>query len=208
MLMHDMILFSVSDYIVWVYFRNYYVLEMATQLVQEPTLRTIVECYITLAYLAEQDNLDLWLAHRMHGAGRTKLAFLKLDQSDDVPNYADVETLEDLANEDRWQELLDIDLSHWNQTDLRKMSEEAGVKDVYDQFYDWTSAYPHGNWCAIRDAVFDTCDNPLHRYHRIPRQSIRALPDVVPDACQLVDKVLKVVSELYPEFAHRVTLEN
>ena len=172
------------------------------------TLRTIVECYITLAYLAEQDNLDLWLAHRMHGAGRTKLAFLKLDQSDDAPNYVDVQTLEDLANEDRWQELLDIDLSHWNQTDLRKMSEEAGVKDVYDQFYDWTSAYPHGNWCAIRDAVFDTCDNPLHRYHRIPRQSIRALPDVVPDACQLVDKVLKLVSELYLEFAHRVTIEH
>lgn len=172
------------------------------------SLRTIVECYITLAYLAQQDNLDLWLTHRMHGAGRTKLAFLKLDQSEDVPNYADVETLEDLANEDRWQELLDIDLSHWNQTDLRKMSEEAGVKDVYDQFYDWTSAYPHANWCAIRDAVFDTCDNPLHRYHRIPRQSIRALPDVAPDACQLVDKVLEVVSQLYPGFPHRVTLEH
>ena len=104
--------------------------------------------------------------------------------------------------------MLDIDLSHWDQTDLRKMSEEAGVKDVYDQFYDWTSAFTHGNWCAIRDAVFDTCGNPLHRYHRIPRESIRALPDVVPDACQLVDKVLKVVSELYPEFRHSVTLEN
>lgn len=172
------------------------------------SLRTIAECYITLAYLAEKDNVDLWLTYRVHGAGRTKLAFLKLDQSDDVPNYADVEALEELANEDRWQELLDIDLSHWNQTDLRKMSEEAGVKDVYDQYYDWTSAYTHGNWCAIRDAVFDTCGNPLHRHHRIPRQSIRALPDVVPDACQLVDKVLAIVSQLYPRFLDRVTLEN
>ena len=172
------------------------------------TLRTIAECYITLVYFAKKDNADLWLTHRVHGAGRTKLAFLKLDQSDDAPNYVDIQTLEDLANEDRWQELLDIDLSHWAQTDLRKMSEEAGVKDVYDQFYDWTSAFAHGNWCAIRDAVFDTCGNPLHRYHRIPRESIRALPDVVPDACQLVDKVLKVVSEFYPEFRHSVTLEN
>ena len=172
------------------------------------SLRTIVECYITLSYLAKKDNADLWLTHRIHGAGRTKLAFLKLDRSDDVPNYVDVQTLEELANEDRWQELQDIDLSHWDCTDLRKMSEEVGVKDIYDRFYDWPSAFTHGNWCAIRDAVFDTCGNPLHRYHRIPRQSIRALPDVIPDACQLVDKVLGVVSQLYPAFPHRVTLEN
>ncbi len=172
------------------------------------SLRTITECYITLAYLAKKDNADLWLTHRVHGAGRTKLAFLKLNQSDDAPNYVDVQTLEELANEDRWQELQDIDLSHWNQTDLRKMSEEIGVKDVYDQFYDWTSAFAHGSWSAIRDAVFDICDNPLHRYHRIPRQSIRALPDVVPEACQLVDKVLDIISQLYPGFPHRVTLEN
>ena len=172
------------------------------------SLRTIAECYITLAYLAKKDNADLWLTHRVHGAGLTKLAFLKLDQSDDTPNYVDVQTLKELANEDRWQELLDIDLSHWDQTDLRKMSEEAGVKDVYDQFYDWTSAFAHGNWSAIRDAVFDTCGNPLHRYHRIPRESIRTLPDVVPDACQLVDKILEIISQLYLGFPHRVTLEN
>ena len=172
------------------------------------SLRTISECYFTLVYLAKKDNTNLWLTHRVHGAGLTKLAFLKLDQSDDAPKYVDVQTLEQLANEDRWQELQDIDLSHWNQTDLRKMSEEVGVKDVYDQYYDWTSAFAHGSWGAIRDAVFDTCGNPLHRYHRVPRQSIRVLPDVVPDACQLVDKVLEIISQLYPRFPHRVLLEN
>ena len=171
------------------------------------TLRTIAECYITLAYLAKKDDAELWQSYRVYGAGQAKLAFLKLDESVDEPSYVDVQTLEELANEDMWQEFLNIDLGHWDNTNLRKMSMEADVKDVYDQFYDWTSTFAHGHWGAIRDTVFETCINPLHRLHRIPRQSTRTLPDVVPDACQLVDKVLEVVSQLYPDFPYRVTIE-
>ena len=155
------------------------------------TLRTIAECYITLAYLAKKDDAELWQSYRVYGAGQAKLAFLKLDESVNEPSYVDVQTLEQLAKEDLWQEFLNIDLGHWDNTNLRKMSMEAGVKDVYDQFYDWTSTFAHGHWGAIRDTVFETCINPLHRLHRIPRQSARTLPDVVPDACQLVDKNIR-----------------
>ena len=171
------------------------------------TLRTIAECNITLAYLAKKDDAELWRSYRAYGSGRAKLALLKLNESDDKPSYVDAQTLERIANEDKWQELVDIDFSHWDKTDLRKMSIEANIKDVYDRFYDWTSTFTHGHWGAIRDAVFDTCHNPLHRLHRIPRQSVRTFPDVVPDTCQLVDKILEIVSQLYPEFPHRITLE-
>ena len=171
------------------------------------SLRTIVECYITLTYLVKKNNAELWQSYRVYGAGQAKLAFLKLDESTDEPNYVDIQTLEQVANEDMWQEFLNIDLGHWDNTNLRQMSIEAGVKDIYDRFYDWTSTFAHGHWGAIRDTVFDTCGNPLHRLHRIPRQSSRALPDVVPDACELVDKVLEIVSQLYPDFPHRVTLK-
>lgn len=171
------------------------------------TLRTIAECYITLAYLAKKDDVELWQSYRVYGTGQAKLAFLKLDESDDEPSYVNVQTLEQLANEDIWQEFLNINLGHWNNTNLREMSIAADVKDIYDRFYDWPSAFAHGNWGAIRDAVFDTCRNPLHRLHRIPRQTPRALPDVVPDACELVDKILEVISQLYPSFSHRVTVK-
>ena len=170
-------------------------------------LRTIAECYITLAYLVRKNDVELWLSYRIYGAGQAKLAFLKLDESTDEPSYVDVQTLEQLANEDMWQEFLNIDLGHWDNTDLRKMSTEAGVKDVYDRFYGWTSTYAHGHWGAIRDTVFDTCGNPLHRFHRIPLQSVRPLPDVIPDACELIDKILELVSQPYPDFPHRVTLK-
>ena len=171
------------------------------------TLRTIAECYITLAYLAQKDDAELWQSYRVYGAGQAKLAFLKLDELDDEPSYVDVQTLEVLANEDMWQEFLNIDLGHWDNTNLRKISTETGVKDIYDRFYDWTSTFAHGHWGAVRDTAFDTCGNPLHRLHRIPRQSPRALPDVVPDACQLIDKILEIVSQLYPDFPHRVTVK-
>ncbi len=171
------------------------------------TLRTIVESYITLAYLAKKDDAELWQSYRVYGAGQAKLAFMKLDASDDEPSYVNVETLKQLANEDIWQELLDINLGHWNNTNLREMSKTADVKFVYDRFYDWTSTFAHGQWGGIRDAVFDTCRNPLHRLHRIPRQSPRALPDVIPDASHVVDNVLDVISQLYPTFSHRVTLQ-
>lgn len=171
------------------------------------TLRTIAECYITLAYLAKKDDVEVWQSYRVYGAGQAKLAFIKLDESDDKPSSVNVQTLKQLANEDIWQEFLNINLGHWHNTNLRKMSEAADVKDVYNRFYDWTSTFAHGHWGAIRDTVFDTCGNPLHRLHRIPRQAPRALPDVVPDACELVDKILEVISQLYPSFPHRVTVK-
>ena len=172
------------------------------------TLRTIAESFITLAYLAKKDDAELWQKYKAYGTGQAKKVFLKLDDSEtESPSFVDSATLEQLANEDMWQEFQTIDLGHWANTNLRKMSEEAGVKDDYDRFYDWTSTFSHGHWSAIRDAVFDTCGNPLHRLHRIPRQSPNALPDVVPDACQLVDKILEIVSQLYPHFQDKVTLE-
>ena len=156
------------------------------------TLRTIVESFVTLAYLAKKDDPELWQKYRVYGTGQAKKVFLKLDDSEtESPSFVDRNTLEQLANEDIWQEFQTIDLGHWADTNLRKLSEEAGVKDDYDRFYDWASTFAHGHWSAIHDAVFDTCGNPLHRFHRIPRQSPRALPDVVPDACQLVDKFWK-----------------
>ena len=172
------------------------------------TLRTIAESFITLAYLAKKDDPELWQKYRAYGTGQAKKVLLKLDDSEtEIPSFVDRNMLEQLANEDMSQEFQTIDLGHWAEMNLRKMSEEAGVKNTYDRFYDWTSTFSHGHWPAIHDAVFETCGNPLHRFHRIPRQSPRALPDVVPDACQLVDKILEIVSQLYPHFQDRVTLE-
>ena len=169
-------------------------------------LRTIVECYITLKYLAVKDTYDLWKSYRIFGAGQVKLSYLKLNLQNEKPSYVNTDTLRELANEDIWQEFLPIELGHWANADLRKISIEAGAKDVYDCFYSWTSTFSHGHWGGLRDAEFTLCGNPLHRLHRIPRGSPRSLPDVVPDVCRIVDRILEIVSQCYPAFHHRINV--
>ena len=63
-------------------------------------LRSLVEAYITLAYLLKMDQPDLWKSHRVFGAGQAKLAFLKLEEADRPATSIALETLEQLANED------------------------------------------------------------------------------------------------------------
>jgi len=169
-------------------------------------LRTILECYITLAYLVKKDDPGLWKSYRVFGAGQAKLTFLKIDQAAQKPSYVDLVTLKLLANEDIWQEFLTIDLGHWDNANLRQLSQLADVKGDYDLFYSWTSAFVHGHWGAIRDSVFDSCGNPLHRLHRIPRPEARTLPDVIPDACGLIDKILALIGRCYPDFEDRISV--
>ncbi len=171
-------------------------------------LRTLVECLISLAYLAKKDELELWKTYRVYGAGQVKLSLLKLEEIEEDLSFVSLETLRQLANEDIWEEFLPIELGHWANLDTRKMSIDAAAKDTYDQYYGWTSAFAHSHWGAIRDTVYDTCGNPLHRLHRIPRQTSKDLPDVVPDACKCTDKVLEIVSSCYPDFRYRVTINS
>ncbi|HEV2199205.1 MAG TPA: DUF5677 domain-containing protein [Bryobacteraceae bacterium] len=168
-------------------------------------LRTILECLVTLAYLVEKNDPSLWLSNRVYGAGQAKLSFLKLDDGESLPSYVSLETLESLANEDQWQEFLSIDLGHWDKSNLRKMSETAGVKNLYDMYYPWPSAFVHGHWGAVRDTVLTTCLNPLHRLHRVPGPNPRPQNGVVNDACVLLDKIMALVDRCYPSFPLRVS---
>jgi hypothetical protein len=171
-------------------------------------LRTLFECFVTLLHLKGRDDPALWMAYRQYGSGQAKLAFLKLDDAaaTAVPSSVNPEILLQLANEDKWLEFVSIDLGHWAATDLRKLSEDSGVKSDYDRIYPWTSAFTHGNWAAVRNSCFDLCINPLHRLHRRLRSDTADLGDVVADACDLVDKILDTIDSLYPGFTQRVTL--
>lgn len=181
-------------------------LGVSTSILGRMALRALTEVCITMAYLAKKDSADLWKTYRNYGAGQAKLAYLKLDQSTHLPSYVSPDTLRMLANEDMWQEFVSIELGNWEKTNLRIMSEEAGAKAEYDSYFQWTSGYVHAHWGAVRDSVYASCLNPLHRFHRVPRETV-FLDDVIPDAARLVDKTLAIVDSLYPTFAGRVSEE-
>ncbi len=167
-------------------------------------LRTIVETFITFCYLTKKDDATVWLQYRTAGAGQVKLAFLKNIREEDAPEFIDLPLMEALANEDRWMEFQDIPLGNWANLNLRKIAEEAGVKDVYDRYYDWSSSYTHGQWGAVRDAALTTCVNPLHRFHRIPSFPKGSMPSIIPDGCKLLNRMLDELNKLYPSFKPRL----
>jgi hypothetical protein len=176
----------------------------STTIIARFTLRALLELYVTLAFLVKKDNVELWKSYRVFGSGQAKLALLKIEETANHPLSVSIDTLRNLANEDVWQEFLSIDVGHWTKSNLRELSIHAEVKEEYDRFYSWTSMYSHGHWGAVRASVFDTCGNPLHRLHRIPRSTARSQADVLPDAVALVDKLLDVVDRAYPQFASRL----
>ena len=169
-------------------------------------LRSISELYITLSYLLKVDADKTWNQCRNYGQGQAKLAYLKsIDLEDDLkPKYFSEEDLENLANEDKWEEFVDIDLKSWANASLRSMSELAGIKDVYDKYYSWSSGYVHGHWSAVRDTVFDLCMNPLHRLHRIPAIPRANMNDCSEDATKLVNMILGKLNQAYPSFKFRL----
>lgn len=168
-------------------------------------LRTILEIHISLRYLTLKDDNQLWTKWRTYGAGQAKLNALKFDELVEPPKFINTDTLESIAGEDLWEEFINIELGSWSGADLRKLSEQAGLKSSYDQYYSWSSTYSHGTWGAIREVCFNTCGNPLHRLHRYPKESM--LPDTLYDACVLVNEILNDLSEAFPSFTPRLMVE-
>jgi Family of unknown function (DUF5677) len=170
-----------------------------TRIVGAVALRSLAEVCITFRYLAHTDSSAMWQSYRVYGAGQAKLSFLKTQQAQgDLPNFLDEATLHSIANEDTWQEFLDIDVGHWASSNLRTLAIDCGAKDIYDKYYDWSSGFIHGNWAAVRDTNFVSCHNPLHRLHRIPRVAHRSLNSVEPDAIGLTNDMIAVLEKLFP----------
>lgn len=162
-------------------------------------LRSCVEAYITLSYLIKKNDGAIWSSFRNYGIGKMKLSYLRNRDLKDKPSFIDEAFLQEITNEDRWEEFSDIDLGHWIDSDLRKISDEAGCKDIYDAYYDWTSSFSHSNWGAIREANFAMCANSLHRLHLIPSVSIYPLPGVLEDVVKITNLILGLIDSQYPD---------
>ena len=112
-----------------------------------------------------------------------------------LPDYLSKEDLHEIANEDAWVEFVPVNLGHWGGSDLRTMSDEVGLKEIYDKYYVWPSGYTHGTWAAIRDSVLQMCANPVHRLHKIPRTQIRVNTSAVKDMLTLWEKIFTLIKQ-------------
>src|SRR3546814_11431838 len=62
------------------------------------------------------------------------------------PGFIDEDALHQIANEDKWQEFLDIDIGHWAKANLRTLAQQCGAKEIYDKYYSWSSTFVHSHW--------------------------------------------------------------
>ncbi len=165
-------------------------------------LRTILEVSISLTYLNANIQDKLWDKWREYGVGQAKLSVLKYEDVVEPPDYIDLSTIQQIAFEEKGPDFVSINLAGWSGIDLRKMSERVGVKDLYDRHYPVNSGFVHGAWSAVRESVWETCGNPLHRLHRIPSRN--SLSESVDSAAELVDGILEQLDVIYPSFPWRL----
>lgn len=163
-------------------------------------LRGLVECLISLKYLAMKDNPDLWAAFRSHGMGQAKLVIQRAEEEERTPKYLDQKNLGQIANDDVWVEFLPIDIGGWDDLDLRKRAIDVGLKDRYDDYYTWPSSYSHGQWGAIREAIYDLCGNILHRFHRIPLLYSLNLQETRYDVYILLNDIVDLLYDIFPKY--------
>lgn len=173
-------------------------------------MRSLIECYITLKYLLQKETSEpeIWDTFREYGNGQLKLLYLKLREMKQEINSIESETLNELANEDKWIEFTPINLGHWDSENLRKISEDVGLKNLYDKYYSYTSGFTHGTWGAIRESIYQKCVNPLHRLHRIPIFDLPLMPSVLEDMREIMNNILETLSIVYPKFEDRLTKPN
>lgn len=170
-------------------------------------LRALVETYITFEYLLkkEKEEPGVWDDYRSYGTGQIKLIFLKLQELKKTASSIEFDEMDLITNEDKWLEFVPIYLGHWDSTNLRKMAEEVKLKDIYDNFYNYTSGFMHGNWGAVRESVYQRCINPLHRDHRIPIYDLPLMPSVTQDTLEITNKILKCLAIAYPPFEGKIS---
>lgn len=183
---------------------NFY--RMAQSISARLNIRTLLEIFITLKFMEvkEKEEPEIWKTFRDYGTGQFKLIMSKVKEGGLESNMVNLVEISYIANEDQWVEFTTINLGNWSNMDLRKMAEESGLKGHYDRYYDYCSAYTHGNWGAIRETVFQNCVNPLHRWHRVPIYDLPLLESVQLDAEEILNEILKLVGDLYEGFNERL----
>lgn len=134
--------------------------------------RAMADAYITLAWILE-DPLSRSQRYIQYGLGQQKLHIehrKKQAERDgkDPKNDPVTEALEGWCNEQRYTFLTEVDVGSWSGMTTRQMAEEAGCIDFYNYVYQPFSSAVHSTWAHVGLHNMRECQNPLHRYHRIP----------------------------------------
>lgn len=177
---------------------------LATQLAGTPAiwnghiapliLRSMADVHITLAWILI-DPLDRSRKFILYGLGQEKLEIehhktrLVADGQSEPESDPFVQARLAWLNAQRYEFLTEVNVGSWSGLSTREMAEQAGILDFYRYVYTPFSAATHSMWQHVAKYNLITCDNPLHRYHKIPVDpDIHLDPDYLMKAAKYVAK--------------------
>jgi hypothetical protein len=132
-------------------------------------LRCLTDTSILFVYLIKKGTDKDFKDFIQYGEGQQKLLMLHLQDS-----YPDEKSPEGLSTEEIGEglgfmpELIDVELGNWAKKDTRKLAKEAGMERQYRLVYSPTSSDLHGTWMSLKNSNLVYCNEPLHRFHRLP----------------------------------------
>lgn len=172
-----------------------------------PMLRGLLEALIVLRWLLLKQDPDLYVRFKDYGRGRLKLLKLHVDEylnsldepPEDLVAYADL--LEAEVNQDLWEEWQEISLEGtFSGKNLRVMAVAVGMQNEHRFLFAPASAATHGEWTVLDRYALVRCQNPLHRWHRIPRKDLS-----VTLGTELIQIAIGVAEDLLVEYERAVT---
>ncbi|KAF0208116.1 MAG: hypothetical protein FD171_1273 [Actinobacteria bacterium] len=187
--------------------------KLAIDLVQQPGLwtahsaplflRAMADVHITLAWILEHPKVrSRQFIH--YGLGQAKLDIekrktrLAASEHTEADEESFVEFLESWVDSQRYAFLTEVNVGSWSGASTRQMAHDAGLHDYYDYVYVPFSACVHSTWQHVERLNTAMCDNPLHRFHRVP-----SIVDGGRDphysllAAQYLDETLTMVDEAF-----------
>lgn len=163
-------------------------------------LRGMVDVYITFAWTLK-DPLDRSRKFILHGLGQEKLhlEYLKSHfESDDssAEEHPVIQAITAWIDSQRFTFLTEVNIGSWSGASTREMAQDAGCMDIYRYDYTPFSSAAHSMWNHVAKYNLQLCENPLHRYHQVPVDTVFSLdPDYLYRAAEYLDKTFNAFDE-------------
>ena len=164
-------------------------------------LRSMTDCHITLAWILTSP-VDHARKYIDYGLGQTKLMVEHyqeaLDREDDANDKQRMRAMIDAEsawlNNQHFSFLQDVNVGAWAGISTREMAEQAGCLDLYRFAFTPYSGCVHNTWGHLGRLYCIPCNNPLHKYIRMPcHHDIAPQPDIFMNSVKYFDKSVTAV---------------
>lgn len=178
-------------------------------------LRAMIDNYINLAWIFG-DPIDRSRKFVLFGLGEEKLQIehsaerIKAEGGNPDDNEI-LKNRREWLDSQRFSFLTEVKIGSWSGIATRKMAEEAGCLDIYNNDYQGHSSASHSMWNFVGKFNLITCSNPLHGFHRVPLVYSQPNVYLLLEASQLVEKIFNLFDEktgmkVVPPSAHTYLL--